>query len=47
VVAAGAEDDESARDRLRQDLHAQWNPEPVPFQWPGIAGVTSDGGYGG
>lgn len=33
MEAAGADTDEAAREQLRRDIHAQWHPEPVPFDW--------------
>ena len=34
VTDAGAETDAATQDRLREDLHAQLYPDPVPFDWP-------------
>jgi len=33
IAAAGASSDTVARERLLADLHAQWHPEPQPFEW--------------
>lgn len=33
IRTAGADRDPDKLDQLRRDLHAEWHPDPLPFEW--------------